>query len=190
MKGLFLLPIVFFFSFTCLCQSSDFIILKKNQRTIKSYFADSPIEFTSVDGYHSGQISSIQNDSFYLNEYDIRQMPTTLGVYILDTVAVYKTPFYYKDILMFGARRTKGFNWGASGLALVGGAILIVGAGLISWIFTKPGTTYHASPALVGGAAALGGAGYLIYKLSSKGIKIGKKYQLNYVSVNNTPSHK
>ncbi|MEO6330761.1 MAG: hypothetical protein ABIO55_17635 [Ginsengibacter sp.] len=113
-------------------------------------------------------------------EYDVRQMPTNLGVYMLDTIATYHSEIYYRDILKIGNEK-KGFDLAASGGSLFGGGILLTTIGLGTWIFTKSGDRYHASPKLVIGSAVLAAAGYILLKTNSNNFIIGKKYQLKYI---------
>ncbi len=183
MKSALLFFISSFIYASCLSQPSDFIVLKKDQRTIKNFFAGSNISFQTANGYYSGKIVSVKKDSLFIEEYDIRQVPTNLGVYVIDTVATYRLAFNYKEIIKMENQKRKGFSWAASGGSLLGGGILITAVGLGTWIFTKPGTQYHASPALVISGAALAGVGYLLLKSSNSNYAIGKKYQLEYIKV-------
>jgi len=183
MKYAFLFFISCFIYIKIFSQPSDFIVFKKNQHIIKSFFAGSGITFKTVDGYYSGKIIIVKKDSLYINQYDVRQVPTNLGVYMLDTVAIYRLAFNYKDIIGIRNEKRKGFNLAASGGSLFGGGILITAFGLGTWIFTKPGTQYYASPALVISSAALAGVGYLLLRSNSSDYDIGKKYQLDYVKV-------
>ncbi len=175
-----------FFSFFSVLFSSisfaqtDFIVLKKNDRTLKTLFAGSEASFTTSLRYYSGRIDAVEKDSIYLLEYDVRQVATNLGVYILDTVATYRMGVYYRDILKIQNKR-KGFNLAASGASLLGGGILLTTIGLATWIFTKPGDQYHASPKLVIASAILGAAGYALLKMNGNNYPIGKKYQLQYI---------
>jgi len=102
---------------------------------------------------------------------------------MLDTVATYRLGFNYKDVIKIENQKTKGFNWANSGGSLLGGGVLITVAGLVTWIFAKPGTQYHASPALVIGGAALAGIGYLLLRSNGSYYSISKKYQLKYIKV-------
>lgn len=183
-KAFFAIIICLLFFITCQSQSSDILILKKHNRTFQTYFPGSEVNFyTSSRPYYNDYITSINHDSLFLVQYDVRQIPTTLGIYMLDTINRYYFSLNYKDIIGFGKDREKKFDWGGSGGALVGGGSVIAIVGLGTWIFTKPGTEYYASPYLVGGAALLAGIGYLIAKASAKGIRLGKKYTLEYVGV-------
>lgn len=163
-------------------QPSDFIVLKKYHKTVKSFFAGSNISFATADGYYDGRITSIRKDSLFINQYDIRRRQTNLGVYVLDTIATYRFVFNYKDIIKMGSKIRNGFNWRGTGESLFYGGVLITGVGLGTWVITKPGTEYHASPLVVISGAALAGIGYLLLS-SNNSISIGKKYQLEYIRV-------
>ncbi len=160
-------------------QGFDFILLKKNEHTIKTLYAGTIISIGTSTGNFSGKIYSIYKDSIYFLQYDVRQVQTNLGVYILDTVATYKLRFNYHDIAYIG-HKPSGFNWSASGGTLLGGGIVLTTVGMGTWLFTKPGTRYYASPTLVIGSAILGGVGYLLLK-SNNSYKLGSKYHLEYV---------
>lgn len=182
MKKNFLSLILILFFTNCFSQPSDFITLKKNQQTKKTFFAGSRITFATSLRTYSGVINSIQRDSVFILEYDIRQMPTTLGFFIPDTVTIYKSGINYTEITKVYIFKT-GFDKSASGASLFGGGILLTAVGLGTWIFTKPGTQYHASTALVAGSAALAGVGYLLLRSHSDYYSIGKKYKLDYIKV-------
>lgn len=162
-------------------QPSDFLVIKKGQRTVKSFFAGSNIVFTTGTGGYAGQITAVKKDSVYINQYDIRQVPTNLGVYVIDTVATYRLRFNYKEITKIARERGKGFDWAASGGTLLEGGGLLTMVGLGTWIFAKPGTRYHAGTGLVAGSAALAGIGYLILKSNGSFYTIGEKYRLEYL---------
>ena len=183
MRNTLLFLIVIFVYHAGISQPSDFIILKKDQHTIKSFFAGTNISFRTSDGDYAGEITAVKKDSLFINQYDIRQVPTNLGVYVIDTVATYRLAVNYRDIIKIENLKRKGFDWTASGGSLFGGGILITAVGLGTWIFTKPGTQYHASPVLVASGAALAGIGYLLLRSHSNKYSIGKKYKLEYIKV-------
>ena len=184
MKTLIISIICFLLLSSGEAQPSDILILKKRSHPLQTFFPGSEIAFNTSNGYYNGFIQSIQRDSLFLLQYDIRQIPTTLGIYILDTVATYHFAVNYKQITGFGKTGYKKFDWSASGGALAGGGVLITVVGLGTWLFTKPNTRYYASPYLVGGAALLAGIGYLLARSNGKGMEIGKKYSLQYLHVN------
>lgn len=172
---------VFFFTASCTAQS-DLLILKKNNRARQTFFPGTEMLYKTATGTFDAFITSIQRDSVFLVQYDIRQVPTNLGVYRLDTVATYNYGINYRDITGFRKIHDK-FDWGASGGALFGGGVLLTTVGLGTWIFSKPDTRYYARPELVITAAALGGLGYLMMRSHIKGIPLGNKYKLVYLKM-------
>lgn len=183
MKLIFVFALIALCSIDCAAQPSDILLLKKNNRTLQTFFPGNEITFKTPARYFSGVIKSINRDSLFLIQYDIRQIPTNLGVYMLDTVATYPFAVNYKEIIGFGQMKKNSFDWSGSGGALLGGGVLLTTVGLGTWLFTKPKTRYYASPYLVGGAAILGGIGYLLIKSGNRGMKLGKKYSLEYITV-------
>ncbi len=183
MRLLFLLS-SFSISVLSFAQQGDFIILKKNQRTIRTLFAGSPVSFTTATGTYTGRINKIERDSLFVVQYDISKVFTNLGVYITDTIASIQTAFYYKDVISIN-KETSGFNWAASGGSLLGGGVLLTTVGLGTWIFTNPGMQYHAPAPLVIGSAILAGIGYLLVTQNRQVIKFEKKYTLEYISTKN-----
>jgi hypothetical protein len=175
MKQLLVL-LFLFISIYCCAQPSDFILLKKNNRTVSTYFAGGTINFTSVSGtYIEANITSIKKDTLFLQEYIVRQVPTQLGVYVLDT-SFYYDQYHYNQIKAIG-RTGRHFDLGGSGAALMGGGILLtVASGVVYLADNK-----NFSPKLLGAAVGLFGVGYLLSKVSGKGIVIGKKYSFVYV---------
>lgn len=183
MKMSFFLCFVFLTFYQGQCQSSDLLILKKRTKTLQTFFPGSAITFNTSSGHYDCFLTSINRDSLFLIQYDIRQIPTDLGVYMMDTVSRYRFAINYKEIISFGKDRNKKFDWAGSGGALLGGGTLLAVVGLGTWIFTKPNTQYYASPYLVGGAALIAGVGYLLTKAGEKQLVLGKKYSLEYIRV-------
>lgn len=185
MKHLLMVFSCLFFLHPGKAQPSDILVLKKNFKTIKTYFPGTEININTNEGYYDGTITSIRKDSVFLNHYDIRQIPSSFGIYFLDTVATYRYSINYKNIIALNKPyNSKKFNRSGSGGALFGGGILLTTVGLGTWLFAKPNTRYHASPYLIGSSAVLAGLGYLLIKSGNKGMTIGKKYSLDYIRVN------
>ncbi len=172
----FLLPLLFFIPLLSFSQASDFILFKKKDKTIKTYFPGSPIIFTANSGAGvEAYISAIKNDTLLLKQYIVHQVPTQLGVYVLDT-SFYYTQYHYKDIKAIG-KTGRRFDWAGSGAALMGGGLLLtVASGVVYLADNK-----KFSPELLGASVALAGIGYLLSRQSGKGMQIGKKYSLVYV---------
>lgn len=181
MRTLFILFFAFFLVAKCDAQS-DFLILKKKGKAVQSFYPGTQMKFYTSNNYHEGSVTSIERDSVFLIYYDVRQVMTTLGVYILDTVATYPFSVDYRNITSFKKER-KNFDWSSSGAVLMGGGVLLATAGLISWIFTKPNTEYYVTPQFIIGAALLAVAGYFIMKGAGKDMELGKKYKLLYIKL-------
>lgn len=175
---------VLFFTFiqTKSFAQSDLLILKKNGRTMETFFPGSKIQFSTATRSYDAYIKSIKRDSLFLIQYDIRYVPSNMGFNIVDTVARYEFSIFYKDIISFD--KSKGSFINGSGAALFTGGIVLTTAGLITWIFAKPNTRYYARPELVGAAAAFTVIGYLMTKVGGKEYRLGKKYTLIYINVN------
>lgn len=171
-----------FLCFSCMAQS-DLLVLKKNGKTVRTFYPGSEINFTTEIRYYEAQITSIRKDSVYLVQYDIKRVPLSNGGVFLDTAGTYRFGVNYKDILSFEKER-KGFDWAGSGAGLFGGGVILTTAGLITWIFAKPNTRYYARPELVIAGAAAAAVGYLLMRTGAKTTIIGKKYTLHYIRIN------
>ena len=176
--------LIFFLLFlstaTVHAQPSDFIILKKKDKTIRSYYAGTQIEFVTTTGaYRSALINRIVNDSIFLQEFIVRQVPTQLGFYITDTAGSYRFAYHYKQIASIG-RQQKGFNVSGSGGALFGGGILLTLANGVVFLADRK----KFSPALLIASATLAVAGYFMIKAVIKGMVIGKRnFRLEYIKL-------
>jgi hypothetical protein len=160
-------------------QSSDVILLKKRNKTIKRYFAGMDIDITTNTGaYISAHINQIKNDSLFLKEFVVRQMPTQLGVYVLDTVTTYYYKYHYNQVKAIG-KTGRRFNFSASAASLMGGGALLVLANGVVYLVDKE----KFSPALMIASASLMTIGYVMARTGDKGMVIGKKYSLVYMAI-------
>jgi hypothetical protein len=66
MKPVFVFTIITLCSIYCTAQPSDLLILKKNNRTLQTFFPGNEISFNTSAGYYSGIIKSINRDSLFL----------------------------------------------------------------------------------------------------------------------------
>lgn len=185
----FLLVVMFSFcinciAISCLAQQSDFIVLKKNNKTIQSFFSGTNARFVADGQLYSGNINRIEKDSIFITQYDIRRIPTNLGVYMIDTISALVYPVYFKKISQI-LKNKKGFDWGASGASLLGGGVLITTVGLATWLFTKKDSKYYAGPKLVAGSALAAVAGYVLLKSNKSVYTINKTFTLHYISAKN-----
>jgi hypothetical protein len=175
MKQMFFI-ISLIISIQSFAQSSDFILFKNKDRTMATWFTGTDIRFTDKNGaYLEGKIIAIRNDSIFLKQYIIRQLPTQLGIYILDTTYYYYQN-HYNQVKAIG-KSGRHFDWAASGGVLMGGGILLtVASGVVYLADNK-----KFSPELLIAAVGLTGVGYLLSRQAGKGMVIGKKYSLLYV---------
>lgn len=174
--------ILIFFSGQTFAQHADFIMLKKNNKTIKRYFAGTEIEFTTTTGVSiNAHIEDIKNDTLFLKQYVVKTVPTQLGVFVLDTVTTYYYKYHYKQIHSIGKSR-KGFNVSASAATLMGGGALLTLASGIVFLVDRE----KFSPGLLIASASLATVGYIMAKTSGKGMIIGRKYQLVYLGLSDT----
>jgi hypothetical protein len=176
----FILTIFLFISTNCFAQQADFIILKKHNKKISTWFAGDNIAFLSTGGtYIDAHINGIKNDTLYLQQFIVRRLPTVYGAFMDDTVGSYHYKYHYNQIKAFGSEQRKGFNMQASGMALVGGGALItLGSGIV-YLFDRQ----KFSAPLLFAAVGLGVAGYFMSKDKTHAMTIGKKYKLQYMDM-------
>ncbi len=175
------LTILLLISSTSFGQASDFIILKKKDKPIRSYYPGTQIEFVSKTGaYRNALITGIHNDTLFMKEYAVRTAVTQFGFYVIDTLGSYSYAYNYRDIKSIGKKEKKGFNVQGSGAALLGGGLVLTVASGVVYLADRK----KFSPGLMGASAGLAGIGYLMTKAGSKPIVIGKrKYRLEYVNL-------
>ena len=149
---LLIIGILSFFSIEA--QPSDLLILKKNNRTLQTFFPGNEIFLNTTSGYYSGVIQSINHDSLFLIQYDVRQIPTNLGVYMLDTVATYHFAINYKEIKGFGTDRNKNLVGLAPAVLLFGGGLLINNSWFRNMVIHKTQYPILCKPLSCGGLGA------------------------------------
>lgn len=176
----YILTIFFLIPALLLAQPSDFIILKKKNKTIQTFYAGKNIEFVTTAGvYRNAFITRIKNDSIFLQEFLVRQIPSTLGFFITDTTGSFHYAYHYTQVKSFG-KENKHFNVSGSGAALLGGGVLLaLGSGVV-YLVDRP----KFSPGLLAASTGLAGLGYLMVKAGNKRIIIGKNnYKLKYMNM-------
>lgn len=176
-----ILAISLFFCVNCsFAQPSDFIILKKKEKTIRSYYAGTQIEFVTTDGaYRNALINRIANDTIYLQEFLVRTVQTSLGFTITDTAGSFRYAYHYRQIGAIGKKQS-GFNLKGSGAALFGGGIVLTAASGVVYLADRK----KFSPGLMIASAGLAGIGYLLMRSGDKGMVIGKRnYRIEYMNM-------
>ncbi len=179
-----ILPILLLITATSFSQSADFIQLKKNNKTITSYYSGMNIAFTSESGsFINAMINGIKNDTLYLQEFIMHYLPTNIGTYIVDTVGSYRYKYHYNQIIAIGRKEKTNFNVKGSGAALLGGgAVLTLASGIIYVADRKK----FSAPLLLA-SIGLGTLGYFMAKGTKHGsaMPVGKKYKLVYMNMSN-----
>ncbi len=180
MKYIFFFLLILF-SHTADAQSADFLLLKKHNKTIKSYYAGVNIELITKSGiYKNATINKIQNDSIFLQEFLISKSMTSMGFYVIDTLGSFHYAYHYKDILSIIKKSKDNFDWSASGATLLGGGILLTAASGVVYLADKE----KFSPQLLIAGSGLSVIGFFLSKIKPKNVIIGKRnYRLQYVKM-------
>lgn len=180
----YFLPILLLYSTASFSQSADFIMLKKHNKTVTTFYSGTHIAFTSESGaFIDALIKGIKNDTLYLQEFVIRYTPTTIGTYIIDTAGSYQYKFNYNQIRVIGQKEKTNFNVKGSGAALLGGGILLTLASAVVYVVDRE---KFSAPLLIA-SVGLGTIGYFLAKGKKHGggMVVGKKYKLFYMNMSN-----
>lgn len=174
-------------------QQSDYIVLKKrNNRTVKTYFTGTFISGKTYGGFViNGIIKDIRNDTIFIQQQDVYQIPTQFGVPALDTV-VYTTGIFFREIKQFyfsdhtgigGAPRRKSF-----GEVQLPKLLILGGAGYV--VLELVNTAYRQEPISdrdkltgLGIAAGLAAIGFTWQQLKNQSNKAGGQYRVVYVNM-------
>ena len=172
-------------------QPSDFIVLKKkNNRTLKTYFEGTFISAVTYTGFNlNGIIKEIKSDSVFIEQQDVRQVPTQFGVPALDTF-VYTVRLHYTEIRAFffaGHRGSRGTEKKRSG-GLLQNIMIIGGTGFIALEMVN--TLYRGESLSDGNkltvlaiAAGVAVTGFLWKQLQKRSTRAGAKYKVIYVNM-------
>lgn len=161
-----------------MAQSGDFLLFKKKNKTIASYYAGTNIGFTHTNGsYYECLINKIEKDTLYLQQFITQRALTTYGAVIIDTVGSYHYKFHYNQVAAIGKADNKHFNMRGSGAALLGGGIVLTLASGVVYLVDRS----HFSAPLLLASAGLGIIGYFLARGSGNDMRIGKKYKLVYM---------
>jgi hypothetical protein len=187
MKPILLSICLLLFGGTAFSQQADFIVLKKkNNRTLKTYYAGSFISAVTYGGFQiNGWIKDIRNDSIIIRQEELRQFQQEYGM-VLDTL-VYTIVIDYREIKQWNY--TRGYTWGGRKgfvqvavpkILMIGGTGFIV-LELVNTAYRKESLNEgnKLSSLAIAGGVALAGLG--MEALQNRNKKVGKKYQVVYV---------
>ena len=187
----FLIPILLVtcFPLVALAQPSDYIVLKKkNNRTLKTYFPGTFISAVTYTGFNlNGIIKEIRNDSVFIEQQEVRQVPTQFGVPALDTL-VYTIRLHYQEIRGFSYGISRPGAGGGRSSGLIPSVLMAGGAGFI--ILELVNTAYRGESlsdgnklTLLAIAAGVAATGFLWKQLQKRSSRAGKKYKVIYVNM-------
>jgi len=176
-----LLLLFFLITPSCLqAQKNDFFLLKKkNDLTIKSFYEGSYISLVMSDNEHySGIIRKVMKDSVWIEYQQVVTGMTAIGSIITDTIAYEAKRFAVKDI-RYIKKEKRGFN------EAVPSAILKIGGAGYIFLHTFNGIIQKDKISIKNISIAAGAfvAGVLMNKLKKEYYYIGKRYSVQYVSL-------
>jgi hypothetical protein len=160
-------------------QQSDFFLLKRSGKTVKSFFTGGYINFATKKGETcSGYIKKVAHDSVWVEYQDIIKGYTAFGGVLLDTIAYEARRFAITDIASIH-KEEKRLEQSAPAVLLRIGSTGYILLHIINSIIL------HQTISLkkLGIAAGVYIASVLIHKLHKEDYYIGGKYSLQYVSL-------
>ena len=163
-------------------QVSDFIaVKKKNNISVKTFFPGLPISFiTTAKRTVNGTITDIRHDSIFVKEWDIRIVPTTLGVTMIDTAGSFIIGLHYKEIEKIDVSDRMKFQQALLGPILIIGGSGYIALNLINGAYLKEPVTDSKNLGKLGVAAGAIGTGLLINYIR----KHRRKYKIEYIHMN------
>ncbi len=173
--------LLFFCSHASFSQAGDFVVIKKKNQTIRTFFSGSYARFQLLGGeWFNGRIVHIQNDSLFFREVIVQQVPTPWGVTRLDTMTTSVRKVHYNDIIAV-PRRKESFTY------IKNGSLLMIGGGGFIALNLVNSAHQHYAPFgkdnLQGMLTAAGAfaAGKTMHKLHKPYHTMGKKYKVRYI---------
>jgi len=173
-----LIVIVFFSGFRSIAQG-DFILLRKNNVVIQSYFKGSYFTGQLNNGqWVEGRIMKIKDDSLFMEQMEVRQVPSIFGTPMLDTVKYGLLKLSLKDIHALPKKE--------HGIGIVNnGSLFMVGAGGYAALNIINGLTQSNEPITshqniinLSIAAGVFLFGEILHWTHHKYIILGKNYEL------------
>ena len=157
----------------------DFILLRKGNVVIQSYFKESYLKCQLNNGqWIEGRIKKIKADSLFLEQFQVRQVASIFGTPMLDTVRYGLAKLSINDIHSLPKKE--------HGISIVNnGSLFMVGAGGYMVLNIINGLTQSNEPVTssqnlinLGIAASVFMFGEILHWTHRDYIIIGKKYQL------------
>lgn len=167
-------------------------IKEKNNRSLKTYFPGTFISAVTDTGFNlTGTIRQIKNDSVFIEQQEVRQVPTQFGVPALDTI-VHTIRLHYTEIRMFyysnnksgsGSGRKRSYGGGLiRNIMIVGGTGFIV-LELVNTIYRGESLSDGNKLTVLAIAAGVAATGILWKQLENRSNSAGSKYKVVYVNM-------
>lgn len=187
MKLTFLVVLASLISVHAFAQTDFIVLKKKNNRTLRSYFPGTYLEGETYSGFYvHGYIQQLRNDSIFLQQIEVRQVPTQFGTPVLDTM-YHSIILHYTDIRIFDYDKRRARDRGKS--VLVPKLLQFGGAGyvileLVNSLNRKESLNEGNKLAGLGIGAATFAAGYAWQRIKTRPRIAGKHYSVEYVRMN------
>lgn len=159
-------------------QGSDMVLLKKkNNKTLKKFLAETPINLITKNGEHiQGTIKKIDRDSIYINTYVERSAYTMWGTKFWDTVSIALSKVHCNEIQEIVKPR--------AGMGIIRNGMLLMAGGL-SYAALHLGNALISNDPVDGRLLAKAGgvilSGLILKKTYRTTVKIGDRYRLQYI---------
>ena len=185
MKPFLLFLLSHFFCLLAFSQASDFIVVKKHDRTVKSYFPGLPIALqTTSYSWVNGWITAIRNDSVFIKEYDVRQVPTIWGTTTTDTAGTYIVGVHYKEIQRIEFdEKGGGFGFVTNGAIFMIGGLGYAFLNVVNGQYLHESITDSKNMTSLGIALGVAAAGFILNRISHAKNKKWR-YAIEYVRMN------
>ena len=157
---------------------------------MKTYFPGSFISAATYTGFNlNGIVKEIKNDSVFIEQQEVRQVPTQFGVPALDTIA-YTIRLHYQEIRAFfytSNRPSDGVGRKRSG-GLLQSVLIVGGAGfvaleLINSAYRGESLSDGNKLTVLAIAAGVAASGILWKVLQNRSSRRGTKYNVIYVNM-------
>ena len=176
-----LLLVILLFSFHFAHSQSDFLVLKKKDRTIQTFMPGFTITFQlNNHQWLQGIIKKIERDSIFIREVKIQPVYGAWGFAGYDTGILSLLKFHVNDIIAFPAPE-KPFAFITNGLFFQIGAAGYAGLNIINGISRKEKIFDNKNSVRLGIASVIFGMGELLHLSHPGNMMLGKKYHLLYI---------
>ncbi|WP_153797595.1 hypothetical protein [Foetidibacter luteolus] len=177
----------FILLFSTVYAQEDFVILKKKNKTIKNYMSGSYIEF-QLNNYQwmGGYIKAIRNDSLLIQMMAVRKLGTIWGNYVEDTSWMNVFPVHINEIIAV-PKQSQSAEIFTNGTLLQVGSAGYMALNIINGLSKNEEVFSGNNLRNLGIAAGVFGIGTLLHLTHPSVWKLGKKYRLQYIKLNEAP---